>query len=255
MKKALLELDPQADALLILQCPNLQQIHEPIEQEIPAEKKAAEINSAQKQDTDAMKPPETKDEMASLQPYLRNGHPNQIEFRVSAKHLCLASPVFKKMIQGEFQESKPNKEGLLEIKASDWNAEALLIVLDIVHSHHYNVPRRLSEDIIAQIGLIIDYYDCLEAVQIFFDPWYTGIGGWLGYSFWPFRENLAEDFGTNKTLLLFIAWAFRSKTTFKGLTSSAILNTQGPIETHLPVPTQLLGTFMNRFVTNKSKLI
>ncbi|KAF4502244.1 hypothetical protein FAGAP_1529 [Fusarium agapanthi] len=248
MKKSLLELDPQADALLILRCPNLQHVREPTCQEAAAKKKNVEDNSSKKQGTDTMKAPETNGEMALLQPYLRNGDPNQIEFRVSAKHLCLASPVFRKMIQGEFQESKPNSEGLLEICASEWNAEALLIVLDVLHNHHYNVPKRLSEDTIAQIGLIVDYYDCLEAVQIFFDPWDTGIGGWMGYSFWSYRESLAEDFGDDKTLLLFIAWAFRSKTTFKGLTSSAILNTQGLIETHLPIPAQLLERINNQRV-------
>lgn len=250
MKKALLELDPQADALLILQCPNLQQIHEPIEQEISAEKKAVEINSSQKQQADAMKPPATKDEMASLQPYLQDGHPNHIEFRVSAKHLCLASPVFRKMIQGEYQESKPNNKGMLEIKASDWNAEAFLTVLDIIHSHHDSVPGNLPMDAIAQVGVIVDYYDCREVVQIFFESWRQSITYFSGYSFWPFHENVIDDagyFGHDETIVLFLARTFAHTPGFKGLTRFAILNTFGLIETCLPIPAQILGEFIAGF--------
>ncbi|EWZ36497.1 uncharacterized protein FOBCDRAFT_260401 [Fusarium oxysporum Fo47] len=243
MKKALLELDPQADALLILQCPNLQQIHEPIEQEISAEKKAVEISSSQKQQADAMGPPATKDEMASLQPYLQDGHPNHIEFRVSAKHLCLASPVFRKMIQGEYQESKPNNKGMLEIKASDWNAEAFLTVLDIIHSHHDSVPGNLPMDAIAQVGVIVDYYDCREVVQIFFESWRQSITNFSGYSLWPFHENVIDDvgyFGHDETIVLFLARTFAHTPCFKGLTRSAILKTFGLIETCLPIPAQIL---------------
>ncbi|KAH7255147.1 uncharacterized protein BKA55DRAFT_592537 [Fusarium redolens] len=243
MKKSLLELDPQADALLILQCPNLQQVREPTDQEISATNKTAGINSSQKQQNDTMKPPKTQDQMTSLQPYLQNGHPNQIEFRVSAKHLCLASPVFRKMIQGGFQESKPNNEGLLEITASDWNAEAFLTVLDIIHSHHYSVSGNLRLDAIAQVGVIVDYYDCREVVQIFFESWRPSITKWLKYSLWPFHENVLEDvgdFGHDETIVLFIARTFPYGPCFKGLTRSAILNTLGLIETCLPIPTQIL---------------
>ncbi|KAF4958926.1 hypothetical protein FGADI_2005 [Fusarium gaditjirri] len=233
MKKALLELDPQADALLILQCPNLQQIREPIEQEI----------SSQKQQTDAMKPPTTEDEMASLQPYLQNGQPNQIEFRVSAKHLCLASPVFKKMIQGKYQESKPNDEGMLEIKASDWNAEAFLAVLDIIHGHHGSVPGNLPIDVIAQVGVIVDYYDCREVVQIFFRSWSLSITHFLRYSIRAIHQNVIDDvghFGDHETIALFLARTFRHSPCFTGLTRCAILNTLIPIETCLPIPAQIL---------------
>ncbi|KAF4335870.1 hypothetical protein FBEOM_10295 [Fusarium beomiforme] len=238
MKKSLLELDPQADALLILKCPNLRQVHAQTAGETP---KARNNKSTPIKENDTSKPPKTREDIALIEPYLENGEPNELEFRVSAKHLCLASPVFRSMINGSFKESQPNDEGLLEVRTSEWNAQALLIVLDIIHGHHRSVPRRLSRDIIAQIGLIVDYYDCLEVVQIFGDSWFMNVQNWLLYFFNMWRDNTDSVFKDDETLLLFIAWSYRSTSAFESLTSSAIFNTECLIETHLPIPTQILA--------------
>jgi hypothetical protein len=65
--------------------------------------------------------------------------------------------VFKAMIEGKYKGSQPNNQGLLEIGASDWNAHALIILLDIIHGHHYQVPRKLDVEVVAHIGLLVDY--------------------------------------------------------------------------------------------------
>ncbi|KAM0258739.1 hypothetical protein ACHAPA_011112 [Fusarium lateritium] len=146
------------------------------------------------------------------------------------------------MIEGKYKESQPNDQGLLEIGASDWNAHALIILLDIIHGHHYQVPRKLDVEAVAHIGLLVDYYDCLEVVQIFFDRWRLGILDWTTDFWGPVVGHPAskrKSFGRNGTLLLFIAWAFRCSSAFSGLSSWAIVNTEGVIETDLPIPTQV----------------
>lgn len=153
MKESLLELDPDADALLILQRPNLKQVRPYLEDAflIPGE----EVQDDRKAESTTTVSPEadriatiTKatalQEITSLSPEQKDGTPNEIVFRASAKHLSMASPVFRKLIKGDFRESKPNDQGLLEIRTSDWNAEAPLVLLDIIHSHHSHVPERLS---------------------------------------------------------------------------------------------------------------
>ncbi|KAG7406199.1 hypothetical protein LZL87_014131 [Fusarium oxysporum] len=172
MKKSPLELDPEADDLLILQRPNLQPAQALKEQHVLPKKEKAEPSttaSPQTKGKKKIKTPTDLDKVTSLQPYQESGDPNEIEFRVSTKHLCIASPVFGKMIKGSFQESQPNDKGFLEIRASDWNTWALLVLLDIIHGHHRQVPRKLDLDTIAQIGLLVDYYACLEIIEVSFD--------------------------------------------------------------------------------------
>ncbi|KAF4451700.1 hypothetical protein F53441_5379 [Fusarium austroafricanum] len=245
MKKSLLELDSQADALLILQRPNLQKVRAEADQDASDDDESVKtrMGTPRTQDSNSTRSPITLEEITSLQPYLDNGDSNQIEFRISAKHLAIASPVFRGMIQGKFQESQPNRDGLLEIKASDWNAHALLILLDIIHGHHREVPGRLDLETIAQIGLLVDYYDCLEITEIFFDRWSTHIPRWIA----NYRRSLSgmrlptpADFGENETLLLFIAWVFQGSSTFWTLTMSAVNNANGFIKTELPIPNQVL---------------
>jgi hypothetical protein len=243
MKRSPLELDPEADALLILQCPNLQQIHVVKEQNVLHKKEKAEPNQTTSHETKGEKKRKATtsvDDIVSLPPYQENGNPNKIESQVSTKHLSIASPVFSKMIQGNFQESQPNDEGLLEIRASDWNTRALLTFLDIIHGHHRQVPRKLDLDTVTQIGFLVDYYDCLEIVQVFFDHWVTHLSDWWKYGWLLFDKSSIRPFGKAEAVLLFIALTFQSPVVFKNLTICAIRTTSSLVETHLPIPSQIL---------------
>ncbi|KAF5638947.1 uncharacterized protein FTJAE_5018 [Fusarium tjaetaba] len=246
MKKSLLELDPDADALLILQSPNLQQVHAVKEVDLRDMTDKPEPKTAASTPAKGKKKSKTLTDLKkikSLQPYREDGSPNELEFRVSIKHLCIASPVFRKMIQGNFQESQPNENGLLTIRTSDWNTQALLVLLDIIHGHHRQVPRDPDLDTIAQIGFLVDYYDCLEVVEIFFDRWQAHISDWWKYGWIRFDKSSVDPFDESQLLMLFIAFTFRSRVVFKNLTISAIFTTSGHIETHLPIPSQILGTY------------
>ncbi|KAH3499037.1 hypothetical protein KXV55_008470, partial [Aspergillus fumigatus] len=54
--------------------------------------------------------------------------------QVSAKHLVLASPVFKEILKGGWKESLTYLQtGSVEITADSWDIEAFLILLHIIH--------------------------------------------------------------------------------------------------------------------------
>lgn len=246
MKRSPLELDPEADALLILQRPNLQQVHAVKEQDVLHKKEKAEPNTTappQTKGKEKSKTPKDIDKITCLNPYQEDGAPNEIQFRVSTKHLCITSPVFSRMVKGNFQESRPNDKGLLEIMALDWNTRAFLVLLDIIHGHHREVPRKLDLDTVAQIGLLIDYYDCLEIIEIFFDQWQAHLHDWWKYDWLSFDKSLMNSFGEAESMLLFIALTFRSPVVFKNLTISAIRTSSGLTEIHLPMPSQILGMY------------
>ncbi|KAF5626777.1 uncharacterized protein FTJAE_9448 [Fusarium tjaetaba] len=225
MKASLLELDPQADALLILQKPNSHSYQLSIDKRASA----GSIDWVgypiylELDDDESARRSDVNDEMRSLQTCLENGDPNQVVFRVSAKHLCLASPVFRRMIQGQFKESEPNEQGLFEIKTSEWDAEALLIILDIIHGHHSSVPKRPSLEVIAQIGMIADYYDCLEVVRTFFQNWHSSMKIWENYSIRPSGSAGVLD-----------------------LLDPRVLSTNALVETTLPIPAKIFEAINNQ---------
>ena len=255
MKKSLLELDPDADALLILQRPNLKQVRPYLEDAflIPGE----EVEDNENAESTTTVSPEIErvhtitkatalKEITSLQPGHKDGTPNEIVFRVSAKHLSMASPIFRRMIKGDFQESRPNDQGLLELRTSDWNAQALLVLLDIIHGHHSHVPERLSQEHVAHIGLVADYYDCSDIVQVFYRGWEARFVEYWDDS-WPnIKKHVLDSFGKKEQFQLFITWTFQSDQVFSHLATHAILTSTGPIETYLPVPSNVIDKLEER---------
>ncbi|KAF5532869.1 hypothetical protein FNAPI_12825 [Fusarium napiforme] len=266
MKASLLELDPQADALLILQKPNSHSYQLSIDKRASAgsiDWVGYPIYLEQDDDESAGRS-DVNDEMRSLQTCLENGDPNQVIFRVSAKHLCIASPVFRRMIQGQFKESERNEQGLFEIKTSEWDAEALLIILDIIHCHHSSVPKRPSLEVIAQIGMIADYYDCLEVVKTFFQNWHSSMKIWENYSIRPSGSagvlalldpracglpplpRSVKPFDDEAMIGLFMAWIVQDHARFKDLAVSAAVSTDALVETTLPIPTGIFEAINNQ---------
>ncbi|KAJ3544218.1 hypothetical protein NM208_g3183 [Fusarium decemcellulare] len=254
MKKSLLEIDSHGDALLILRRPNAQPIPSSENQETPDGVESPKLGanaSTQTRKTKSTKSPTTLEDLKSIRPYHENGEPNEIHFQVSSRHLSIVSPVFRAMIEGKYKESQPNHQGLMEIGASEWNAQALLILLDIIHGHHRDVPKTLDLEAIVQIGFLVDYYDCLEVVEIFFDRWCVFFAKWIEYSvdsLFRYYTPKVQRFGQDETLLLFIAWVFRSGAAFSNLTSSAAFNGERLIETDLPIPNKILAKIEERRV-------
>jgi hypothetical protein len=57
------------------------------------------------------------------------------------------------------------------------------------------VPRDLDLDTIAQIGFLVDYYDCLEIVEVFFDLWQVHLSDWWKYGRIYFDKSSIYPFG------------------------------------------------------------
>ncbi|KAI4629194.1 uncharacterized protein J4E87_003456 [Alternaria ethzedia] len=99
------------------------------------------------------------------------GEPEEqsIHYHVSSRHLMLASSTFKRMLaQDGFAESVRNEvDGLYHIMAHDWDPEAFLIVLRIIHGRNKQVPREITLEMLAKIAVLEDYYDFGEALDVF----------------------------------------------------------------------------------------
>jgi hypothetical protein len=121
-------------------------------------------------------------------------------FRVSRNTLCMASPVWRAMLSGEFIESKLN-----EIPFADDEPEALLLVLRIAHLRFHEIPQQLPDEKLVEVATICDKYDTVAVCRPFIRDW---IAPWIKSR--RFMKEGNEGF-------LWIAWVFGYRREFTWL--------------------------------------
>jgi hypothetical protein len=158
--------------------------------------------------------------------------PSCSRIQVSAKHLMFASPIFKKIITGGWKESIHYlQKGSVEVTAESWDIEALLIMLRAIHGQFYNIPRKLTLDMLAKVAVIADYYECKEALCMVTDIWISNL-----------EESIPTKFSRDLILWLWIAWFFQLPSQFKQSTSIAMSRSNNEIDSlGLPIPGHVIG--------------
>jgi len=158
--------------------------------------------------------------------------PVTFTFRVSSRHLALASPVFKSALTGGWKESTKIEGGLRTIKTQGWDATALGIFLNAIHGQCKKVPRTLTLEMLAKIAVIIDYYAAHETMEILSTVWIGNLRGQL---------TTLRDRRTT-ALWIFISWVFGDSPSFKGATTAAVLeHCTNMTDFGLPIPGQIIG--------------
>ncbi|RAL16792.1 BTB/POZ domain-containing protein [Aspergillus homomorphus CBS 101889] len=157
--------------------------------------------------------------------------------QVSAKHLILASSVFEKILTGGWKESITYlRKGSVEITADSWDADALLIMLRIIHCQSHQVPRKLTLEMLAKVAVLADYYDCREALLFFTDTWITALD-----------EIIPATYSRDLILWLWVTWYFRLPAKFKEVTSKAMSLSNGWIDNlGLPIPVAILRSMNDK---------
>ncbi|KAH6963124.1 hypothetical protein DER45DRAFT_552491 [Fusarium avenaceum] len=229
MKPSPFTFDPRADTLLILRNPNAEECEAHVDSEPEYEHLGSdEAGLAETTKTRRDSPMTLDNDQTYPRGSLDDGSTTQVEFRVSSRHLSLASPVFRAMLESKFKESQPNEQGLYEIQATEWDAEALVILLDIIHGHHRDVPKRISVETLSHIAIIVDYYGCHEIMELVFTAWMAYRG--------DFEDFVKQD----PSRWLFISWVFRQELLFTVATKMLMLYDNGKYVVDLPIPQPIL---------------
>ncbi|RYN23429.1 hypothetical protein AA0112_g9345 [Alternaria arborescens] len=152
-----------------------------------------------------------------------------IHYHVSSRHLMLASPVFKRALNKDgFTESVRNEiDGFFHVQASDWDPEAFLIVLQILHGRNKQVPRKVSLDMLAKIAILEDYYTFGESLDIFTEMWIQEL----------MKVSIPKVYCRDLVLWIWVAWLFDKDQQFKEATTVAIKQSTEALRTlDLPIP-------------------
>jgi hypothetical protein len=158
--------------------------------------------------------------------------PPGIRLRVSSRHLTLASPYFATALNGPWREAAPASADLSrQIFAYDWDPQALLILMHIIHGRNRQVPRRIDLELLAKMAVLVDYYECYEAVELFVELWLQELKG-----------EIPKQVCRELILWLCVSWVFGDADVFTSVTSIAVRYSQGPLETlGLPIPESVVG--------------
>ncbi|KAJ5465264.1 uncharacterized protein N7458_000950, partial [Penicillium daleae] len=159
-----------------------------------------------------------------------------LRIQVSAKHLTLASPIFKNILTGGWKESVTLlQQGSMELTTSGWDLEALLLLLKIIHCQHDHIPRKLSLEMLAKIAVIADYYDCKKILRFFLDVWIGNLA------------EVPEIYCRDLVLWLWVSWVFKLPRQFERASSISISQSKYRIRgLALPIPNHVLDAMNSR---------
>ncbi|KAM0208200.1 hypothetical protein ACHAPA_007147 [Fusarium lateritium] len=223
------EIDPDGDTLLILRNPNApfatwsnetdQQWANTLPQHQSVMSKSHELTILPTEVIDDKDSAKTDIEQAGMR------------FRLCSAILKVASPFFKKSMNGVWKttECEPGFEWTLLER--DWDSEAFLMLMNILHHKTQKVPRTITLETLTKIATLVDYYDCHEAINIWVEKWISNL-------------SLPEPNYYSRDLLmrLTVARVFPDNKAFSALTKVAIQRSRGPIHTlGLPIPQQIIG--------------
>ena len=166
-------------------------------------------------------------------PALKPG--NNVEpfnIRVSAKHLVFASPVFKKLLMGNFKEGITLlQNSSVEITAEDWSLGTLMTVLHAIHGQYHLMPEKLSLETMSEVAAITDYYDCKNVLHLIKKTWIKNLS-----------DKMPETYCRSLVVWIWVSWYFQMPSEFKTATSVAMSLSDNRIDSFgLPIPQKAMG--------------
>ena len=126
----------------------------------------------------------------------------------------------------------------LSLPLPDDNADALIIILNILHDRNRQVPKRIPLSTLAHLSILADKYQILESIETFVSFWVTDR---------EIQKSLPSTSGPSLYPWLSIAWVFHLPLEFKQLTRIVMHESKSDIsvEQHegydLPIPELLIS--------------
>ncbi|KAK6958394.1 hypothetical protein Daesc_001193 [Daldinia eschscholtzii] len=223
------ELDPEGDVLLTLHNPDAPfavwdpNWYKEVPSSVPPEQ-----NNTQPQDSDPPKADchtrtkaEVKAEQESQSPHTPDEptSTSSVTFLLSSRHLCLASPYFKRLLGGPWKEAiETSPDGLRHVDAYDWNEKAMLVLMQVIHGRNRKLPGRQSLEELAKFAVLVDYYQCHEAVLL----WSTKCVR---------RITVTDLFDRDTILVILVSRVFSEYDLFEEATRVAMRGCEGKLPT------------------------
>ncbi|KAK3350227.1 hypothetical protein B0T25DRAFT_505640 [Lasiosphaeria hispida] len=153
---------------------------------------------------------------------------DSVTFLVSSRHLILASPVLKAALTGGWKEGITSDASHIRgISSSEWDVEAMTILMSIIHHRWSQVPRVVDLELLGKIAIVVDYYQINETVQLMGELWIERL----------LQKPLPDSYGRELLLWMCVSSVYKDHAIFKHATEVAIWHCPRDVETlQLPIP-------------------
>jgi hypothetical protein len=158
--------------------------------------------------------------------------PQTTRFRVSSRHLILASPYFQGRLGSQWPEGKELKsKGSVELEIPDTDPETLLILLNIIHARTTRVPLLVTVNQLTELAIMTDYFQCHDAVGVYSNMWKESL-----------KTQIPTKYSPAILKWILISWVFGYPDVFTSVTQTAQLQTTSSIwAMDLPIPANIQG--------------
>jgi hypothetical protein len=159
--------------------------------------------------------------------------PKDHRIRVSSAQLIKSSPFFKGALTGGWKETaRFLEEKDIDVGFPDWDIDALLVVMRLLHSKPRKLPTKPSFELLTGVSIIADYYQCRDAVLPYENKWKNTLLQSI-----PSRTDV-------QTLVtgLWVALLFGSSIDFRIFSIDLLEHSDGTLDSSgLPLPQNILG--------------
>ncbi|KAI0112524.1 hypothetical protein GGR51DRAFT_44502 [Nemania sp. FL0031] len=157
-------------------------------------------------------------------------------FIVSLKHIASASPYFKGMLPIPW--SRPWEDGRYRWRIEGFDAEAMAIVLNVIHGKSSRLPQQIDLDTLVEVARIVDCMKCHEVIAVYANRWIDDL-----------EPGITKSYNAELLLWICIAGVFRKRDIFERCTRIAIFANHSGIATFgLPILPELSDEINRRRV-------
>ncbi|KAL6158361.1 hypothetical protein ACJQWK_03253 [Exserohilum turcicum] len=135
--------------------------------------------------------------------------PTAIIYQVSSAHLMIASPRFMSEMKS-LDSGRKDSNGFYHLKASNWDPDALEILLNTLHTRYRRVAKDLTLEMLAKVATIVNHYGCGEAFELISETWIRHA---------RVRYPMPQTYDRDLILWMFVAWVFRFPKEFRKSTA------------------------------------
>ncbi|KAJ4249158.1 hypothetical protein NW762_012493 [Fusarium torreyae] len=158
---------------------------------------------------------------------------SELRFKVSKKHLTIASQRARTMFKSKCKETQKSEvDGLYHWTIEPmFDPEALRIVLRIIHAQAQHLPNHVPLEMIVSIAEVADDLRCHEALSFFVEVWIDRLS-----------QSVPNQMCSELVQWIFIASVFGLDEKFKQASRVAIMHSTGPIDVSgLPMRPEISG--------------
>jgi hypothetical protein len=156
----------------------------------------------------------------------------KLHVKASSRHLTIPCSYFGRMLQGELKEASDLRtDGHLTLPVNG-ESRAFLILMLVIHGRTQTVPRKITFGILSHLSIMVDYYGCHEALELFSDLWMQDLKGTFDATHRSQWMNW-----------LLISWLFNQEDIFSEITAFIPLISTDTIDSgEWPIPKEMIGT-------------